>query len=305
MDLRQLNALIAVADHASFSAAARALHTVQSNVSTHVARLERELGATLIDRSTGQLTDEGVTVVQRGRRVLGEIENIASDVAAMRDDVRGVVRTGIIGTTGRWLAPPVLEAMEQRYPGVRTIIVDATTTSLLPLVISGELDHAVASTPADDPETHIEPLFDEDCIIIAPNGHPLAELTEVSVAELADHALLLTPTGTTFRTALDSEAAAVGVELKVRAELDGMRLLASMAYQGFGPALLPASASPTWDSGDWQRVRVTGLTPRRVDLVRRRRTTPSAATRAVREVIRDVIRAEGAKLPGIHLRLAD
>ena len=55
MDLRQLNALLAVADKGSFSGAARALHTVQSNVSTHVARLERELGATLVDRTTGKL----------------------------------------------------------------------------------------------------------------------------------------------------------------------------------------------------------------------------------------------------------
>ena len=50
MDLRQLNAVVAVADEGSFSAAADALHTVQSNVSTHVARLERELGVSLIDR---------------------------------------------------------------------------------------------------------------------------------------------------------------------------------------------------------------------------------------------------------------
>ena len=59
MDLRQLGALVAVADHRSFSAAARALHTVQSNISTHVARLERELGVTLVDRATGKLTPEG------------------------------------------------------------------------------------------------------------------------------------------------------------------------------------------------------------------------------------------------------
>ncbi|MEC7174061.1 MAG: LysR family transcriptional regulator, partial [Actinomycetota bacterium] len=52
MDLRQLNTLIAIADHGSFSAAARALFTVQSNVSAHISRLEKELGATLIDRQT-------------------------------------------------------------------------------------------------------------------------------------------------------------------------------------------------------------------------------------------------------------
>ena len=65
MDLRQLTTLVAIADHGSFSAAARALYTVQSNVSGHVARLERELGVTLVDRQRGGLTDEGVIVVER------------------------------------------------------------------------------------------------------------------------------------------------------------------------------------------------------------------------------------------------
>lgn len=59
MNFAQLNALVAVAEHRSFTAAAAALHTVQSNVSTHVARLERELGAPLVDRDSHHLTAEG------------------------------------------------------------------------------------------------------------------------------------------------------------------------------------------------------------------------------------------------------
>ena len=61
MDLRQLNTLVAIADHGSFSAAARALYTVQSNVSGHIARLERDLGVTLVDRQRGILTEDGVS----------------------------------------------------------------------------------------------------------------------------------------------------------------------------------------------------------------------------------------------------
>ena len=59
MEVRHLSSLIAIADHGSFSAAARALGTVQSNVSAHIARLEKELGASLVDRASGQLTEEG------------------------------------------------------------------------------------------------------------------------------------------------------------------------------------------------------------------------------------------------------
>ncbi|MEZ5164947.1 MAG: LysR family transcriptional regulator [Acidimicrobiales bacterium] len=91
MDLRQLNALLAVAEHHSFSAAARALHTVQSNVSTHVARLEQEVGAVLIDRALGELTVEGEIVADRARRILAELRSIEDDLSALRDEVSGAV----------------------------------------------------------------------------------------------------------------------------------------------------------------------------------------------------------------------
>ena len=79
----------------SFSAAARALHTVQSNVSTHVARLERELGVTLVDRAGGVLTEEGEAVVRRARRIQAELDALGADVAALRDEVTGTVRLGV------------------------------------------------------------------------------------------------------------------------------------------------------------------------------------------------------------------
>ena len=67
MELKQLDALAAVAKHGRFSAAARALNTVQSNISTHIARLEDDLGAILVDRSAGELTPEGQVVLTRAR----------------------------------------------------------------------------------------------------------------------------------------------------------------------------------------------------------------------------------------------
>ena len=116
MDVRQLAAIVAVADHGTFSAAARALYTVQSNVSGHVAKLERELGVTLIDRANGGLTDEGERVVERARRVLHEIDDIAADIASLDDDVSGDARIGVIGTTARWLMPQLLGAVVGALP---------------------------------------------------------------------------------------------------------------------------------------------------------------------------------------------
>jgi DNA-binding transcriptional LysR family regulator len=302
MDLRQLAALTAVADAGSFSAAARRLHTVQSNVSTHVARLEQELGASLVDRATGTLTDEGEVAVERARRIHHEIESLRADVASMRHEVSGVVRLGCIGTVSRWLVPRLLVLIEERYPDVHVVVVDATTTSLVPQVVADTLDLAVINLPLPSAELSTEPLFDEERIVLAPRGHPLAEHARVDLADLAGYALLLEPQGTPFRDELDDEAARIGVVMEVRAEIDGIRLLTSLAFEGFGPAMVPATAAPPWIEMACRRVAVDGLTPRSVGLATPRRGRPSAPARAVRAGIRDLVRMSAQE--GVHPTLA-
>lgn len=301
MDLRQLQALAAVAETGSISAAARALHTVQSNVSAHLAHLERELGATLFDRAAGVLTTEGETVVRRVRHIHAELEALSADVAALRDEVTGTVRLGCIGTTARWLVPLVLESVTQAHPKVHVIVVDATTTSLVPRLLTSELDLAVVNLPVVHQDVTTEPLFDEDRIVVAPDAHPLASLDEVTFAELADHLLLLEPPGTAFRDELDREAAAAGIVLKPRAEVDGLRLIATLAFQGFGAAIVPATAAPAWLDGQWRRVAIRGLDRREVGLARRQSGLLSAPARALRETVHAVVASEGERFDGVHL----
>ena len=303
MDLRQLNHLIAVAEHQSFSAAARALHTVQSNVSTHVAKLEKELGAALIDLHTMQPTAEGRAVLERARRIRTELQAINDDIVSMRHEVAGEVRIGCIGTTGRWMASPLLGRLAERHPALRPVLVEATTTSLTPRVLDGDLDMAIVNTPVVEAGLESEPLFDEERIIVAPADHSLADRGTIDVADLAEHPVMLTPRGTTFRDAIDQELAAAGVRLTAAAEVDGLRLLASLAYQGYAPALLPASAVSGYPDGNWSLVHVEGLARRSVGLVRNRRTTPSMPIRAAREVVLDVIREIAPRQPGIHVTL--
>ena len=303
MDLRQLNALLAVAEHGGFSAAARALHTVQSNVSTHVARLEKDLGATLIDRATGRPTKEGEAVLTRAIRIRAELEALSSDVASLGARVAGTARLGMIGTTARWLAPLLFEALEEHYPEVRMVLVDATTTSLLPRVDRGDLDLAIVNLPAESLESQAEPLFDEDRILLVPPDHPLGAAPTVALRALADYDLLLEPVGTAFRDELDVQAAAVGVRLRARAEIDGMRLLASLVIAGFGAAVLPASAVPAVPSradAPWRVIAVDGLQPRTVGLAQRRRGLLSSPAAAVRDLLVDVVATGVAERPGLH-----
>jgi LysR family hydrogen peroxide-inducible transcriptional activator len=300
MDLRQLAALVGVAETGSFSAAARAMHTVQSNVSTHIARLERELGVSLVDRTTGALTPEGQVVVRRARHIQVELDALVADVAAVRDEVAGHVRVGCIGTVGRWLVPLVLERVTREHPKIHVVVVDATTTSLIPRLLSDNLDIAIVNLPVTDAELVSEELFDEDRLVVAPSDHPLAGRGRIRFTDLEDHELLLEPKGTSFRDELDAEAAAVGITLRPRAEVDGLRLIATLAFQGFGAAIVPATAAPPWLGGEWERVAVDGLDRRTVGLARRRRGMLSAPARALRECIRETVRLEGGSMDGVH-----
>jgi DNA-binding transcriptional LysR family regulator len=299
MDLRQIHALIAIADHGSFSAAAASLHTVQSNVSSHVARLERELGVQLVDRHSGQLTEEGTAVVERGRRVISEIDAAVADVAALRDEVTGTVRIGMIGTTARWLAPLLLEAAAVRHPKVRLVVGDGTSATLEPHLASGSLDAAIVNLPQGSPDLIEHPLFDEDLILVLPTGHPLAGKPAVDLAELDGLELLLPAPGTAFRLEIDQACRDAGVTLVPRAELDGVRLMASLAVRGFGPAILPATGT-TEGVMRLSRATVNGLPRRRVGIVLRRRGRPSAPARATIDLLESVVEANLDPAMGLH-----
>jgi LysR family hydrogen peroxide-inducible transcriptional activator len=301
MDLRQLAALVAVADEGSFSSAATALHTVQSNVSTHIARLERELGSVLVDRSAGRLTEEGEAVANRARRIKAELDALVADVAALHDVVSGTVRFGVIGTTARWLVPRVLETMGERHPNVQLFVIGGDSTSLEPQLASGQLDLAVVNMPVPAPDLVAESLFEEDLVLVVPSSDPLATRKNLTLKDLDGLELLMAAPNTVYRQVLDVAIAAAGINLVPKAEFDGLRLMASLAFEGLGPAILPATAIPQWlPQSGWTPVSVDGLPRRTVGLAQRRRGLPAAPARALVEILRDVIDEGTRTQPGLH-----
>lgn len=301
MDVRQLTALVAIADHGTFSAAAKALFTVQSNVSNHVARLEKELGTTLVDRVNGGLTEAGVRVVERARRVLRELDDIAADLAQRDGNIVGDVRLGMLGTTARWVLPRLLADAAVRYPDVRPIVAEGSTSVLLPALLSGQYHAAILHLPVDAPELRIEPLFAEELMLLTGPDHPLGQRSEISLADLADQRLLIPPPGAALRRVLDRAARSVGVQLQAQAEIDGVRLLATLAVDGYGAAIVPATAVPQSAARRFHAVRVPELPPRVVALAHHRRPPPSAAANALFEVLRDCLPDLALQQHGVRL----
>ena len=306
MDIRHLRALVAVAEHGSFSAAADALGTVQSNVSAHVARLERELGTTLIDRSAGRLTGEGEVVAARAYRILGEVEAVTADLGALRADVGGTVRMGIVGTTARWITPVLLAELSRRHPRLRLVVADGTTSSLEPLLGAGRLDMAVLTLPVPGRDLTFESLFDEDLVLVVPrDDDPLVGVTRIALSELSRFELLLPSPGTAFRTEIDSAVRPAGVSLHARAELDGVRLLASLTFEGYGPAVLPATAVPPHLRPRFRSIGIDDLPPRHVVLAQRTRGLPSAGARAIVQTLHHILADPGALPEGVRVVLPE
>jgi LysR family hydrogen peroxide-inducible transcriptional activator len=302
MELRHLQALTAISDHGTFSAAADHLGTVQSNISAHVARLEKELGAPLIDRSDGRLTEEGAVVVARARRILSELDALLSDVAACKDEVTGTVRVGMIGTTARWLVPRLMDAVSQRHPKLRLVIVEGTTTGLEPQLANGQLDLAVLNLPVSGRDLVTRILFEEDLMLVVPEGHALAGVDRpLNLEDLADLELLLPLPGTSFRDELDARTRPLGITLLPAAEIDGLRLIASLTFEGYGPAILPATAIPTILEDRFHPMPIAGLPRRRVGVAQRSRGLPSAPTRALIELLRATVARPEGHPPGLHL----
>jgi LysR family hydrogen peroxide-inducible transcriptional activator len=300
MDVRQLATLVAIADHGTFSAAARALYTVQSNVSSHIARLEKELGVTLVDRTQGGLTEDGTRVVERARRILNEIDDITADMSSRHTNVSGQTRLGVIGTTARWLIPGFLNRLGERHPSVRVIVQEGATSSLVPNVLTGQLNAAIVHLPVDDPELVIEPLFAEDLLLLAADGHPLADRDTIPLADLDEVPLLLPPPGAALRRVLERAATTADITLRAQAEVDGVRLLASLAFDGFGAAIVPATAVPTWLEGSFHCITVPELPRRVVAFARRRRPSATAPTMAALETLREVASEQGRAQHGVH-----
>lgn len=293
MDLKQLEALVGIADHGSFSAAANALGTVQSNISGRIARLEGELGVTLVDRAQGELTIDGELVAARARRVLSELESLVSDVLSAHAEVAGTVRVGMIGTTGRWLIPRIFALLRERYPRIVLRVTEGTTTTLEPQLLLGQLDFAILTLPVQAPELAVTPLFEEKLVLVVPIDHVLStaypaggELLPLGV--LADLEMLLPLPGTSLREEIDEALGDAASSLTPALELDGLRTLASLVFDGYGPGIMPATAVPEHMRASFRLLDIEGLPRRTVGLVARRHGLPSAPSRAVREIVLDV-----------------
>jgi len=138
-------------------------------------------------------------------------------------------------------------------------------------------------------------------VLVVRANDPLGKRGRLALAELAGLELLLPLPGTSFRDELDEAARPQGIILTPRAELDGVRLIASLTFDGHGPAILPATAVPEYLRREWRLVQVSGIPRRRIGVAQRSRGLPSAPARALLSILHDVVTEPGNTPDELHV----
>lgn len=175
LDLSRLRYFQAVAEAGSFSRAARGLGLSQPTLSVQIARLEEELGTTLLRRHRS-----GVTPTPAGQRLLAHAEELFHRVDRLEQELRtqasepeGPLRIGTIGSVGTYLLPDVLDLFTQRYPRVRPTILFEHSDPALDLLQQGRLDIALTARARPPTAAHNVPLFDDPLLLVVGPGHRL------------------------------------------------------------------------------------------------------------------------------------
>ncbi len=289
MELRHLDTLLAIAEEGSFTAAADALVTVQSNVSEQVRQLEEELGAVLLVRSRkGAIPTEcGYAVLERARRIRRELEAMRADLSMLQGLATGDASFGIVGTASRWVVPALVADLRRRAPGVRLRVNEGASERLVAEVASGEIAQAVVTEPVTDRRISAETLLVEALVGVVPVGVDLPE-PPVPLARFAELGLVLPPVANPLRREVEGAAIAQNLTLDVRVEVEGIRLIADLVAAGAGVSILPETAVPT-ELANLRIVAIAELPPRRLALVNARDVYLSIADRAVRDSVRELV----------------
>jgi DNA-binding transcriptional LysR family regulator len=291
MELRHLDTLLAIDEEGSFTAAADALATVQSNVSEQVRQLEAELGAQLVTRSRrGAVPTEcGERVLERARRVRRELEAMRADLSMLQGLESGDASFGIVGTASRWIVPRLVAELRGRAPGIRLRVNEGASERLVAEVLGGELAQAIVTEPMQDRRLVAETLLEEALVGVVPVDTPMPD-GPVLLDALATFGLVLPPISNPLRTEIEHAAAARGLTLPVPVEVEGIRLIADLVAAGAGASVLPETAVPPPEAGV-RTVELADVPPRRLALVSARDSALSLADRAVRDCVRGLVAA--------------
>lgn len=242
--LRQLRYLASLARHRHFGRAAKDCAVTQPALSMQVRELEREIGAELVERRTGEiaLTETGLEVARRAEHILAATRDLI-DFARHRGVLTGKLRLGIIPTLAPYVLPHVLPRLQSTYPLLRLEVRETQTKTLLEELVSGELDTVMLALPADGADVETMSLFDDRFMLALPIADAAPLQGRVAVEDVDQRRLILLEEGHCLRDQALTFCAAASGDAPASLGATSLATVMQMVANGYGVTLLPEVAA--------------------------------------------------------------
>lgn len=248
MKLQQLRYIWEVAHHdLNVSATAQSLFTSQPGISKQIRLLEDELGVEIFTRSGKHLTritPAGEVILRTSGEILRKVESIKQVAQEFSNERKGSLSLATTHTQARYALPPVIQQFIRQYPEVSLHMHQGTPMQISEMAADGTVDFAIATEAMDlFSDLIMLPCYRWNRCIVVPKGHPLTQLSELTLEDVAQHPLVTYVFGFTGRSKLDEAFISRGLAPRVvftAADADviktyvrlglGIGIIASMAY---------------------------------------------------------------------------
>ena len=239
MNLEAIAVFVKVVQAGSFTQAAKLLNMPNSTVSAKVAALEKELGITLLQRTTRSLhlTEAGEVYFRRCLRALEELQAAENELAADRGAPKGVLRLTAPVELGRSVLPPVLDVLMKRHPAIE---IDLVITNRLADLVAENIDVAVRAGPLKNSGLIARRFSLGQFGLWASPGYLKKHSAPRNPDELNDHQCLRFAPFTGRNLQLSNGRERAQVALAGRITADDFETLRALAVLGWGIALLPS-----------------------------------------------------------------
>lgn len=244
--LDELQAFVAVAEKASFRAAAEDLSISPPALSRRIDKLEAALGSRLLDRTTRRvsLTNVGRQFLEEARAALNGLEDAVLRLADNTSLRRGQVTVACLPSVAHHVLPRVLKRFADQFPSVRIKVVDESANAVLTSVLSGDADFGVNFVGVQEPEIRFEALRQEDYVLVMPREHPWALRESIAWEELADEKMVALSRQSGNRLLLDSVLSSLRRPPSAFYEVNHVTGALALVEAGLGLAALPGLSLP-------------------------------------------------------------
>ena len=245
LSLRDLEYVIAIAEHGSFVKAAESCRVAQPSLSIQVSKLEARLGVVIFERTTRRVlvTPEGRELITQMRKVLLEARLLLAMSQRSTSPFGGALHLSAIATLGPYYFPRVLPGLRARYDGLSLILGEGRTEELTAALLRGTLDAVLIASPVTEANLTAAPLFREPFFLSCPKDHAAASRADIGWSGLDPKDRLLLEEGHCLRDQALAACAEVAPSSRHATSLETLKY---MVAAGEGCTLIPAlAADPT------------------------------------------------------------